>query len=103
MASTRSTRRGGAIATTTSAGNSESVSISNNSISSGTDAIAYPQGCKEINDEMHVDELIRRLKALASNFQSMGQEENAYDEYVPLCLHLAEDGFLNHPSKDVRL
>ena len=77
--------------------------MANNSESSGTDAIAYPQGCKEINDEMHVDELIRRLKALASNFQSMGQEENAYDEYVPLCLHLAEDGFLNHPSKDVRL
>lgn len=63
----------------------------------------YPQGCKEVNEEMHVDELIRRLKTLASTFQSMGQEENAYDEYVPLCLHLAEEGFLNHPSRDVRL
>ena len=104
MASARSTRRGGASAnTTTSTSNSDSVGMSNNSASSGTDAIAYPQGCKEINDEMHVDELIRRLKALASNFQSMGQEENAYDEYVPLCLHLAEDGFLHHTSKDVRL
>jgi len=52
---------------------------------------------------MHVDELIRRLKVLASTFQSMGQEENAYDEYVPLCLHLADEGFLNHSSRDVRL
>lgn len=71
--------------------------------SSSTEAILYPQSCKEVTDEMHVDELIRRLKVLASTFQSMGQEENAYDEYVPLCLHLAEDGFLNHSSKDVRL
>jgi sister-chromatid-cohesion protein PDS5 len=71
--------------------------------SSSTEAMLYPQSCKEVTDEMHVDELIRRLKVLASTFQSMGQEENAYDEYVPLCLHLAEDGFLNHVSKDVRL
>ena len=68
-----------------------------------TEPITYPAGCKEVSDDMHVDELIRRLKVLASNFQGMGQEENAYDEYVPLCLHLAEDGFLNHPSKDVKL
>ncbi|CAL8109843.1 unnamed protein product [Orchesella dallaii] len=63
----------------------------------------YPPGCKEVHEEMHVDELIRRLKVLASTFQSMGQEENAYDEYVPLCLHLADEGFLNHSSRDVRL
>ena len=68
-----------------------------------TEAINYPPGCKDVAEDMHVDELIRRLKQLASNFQGMGQEENAYDEYVPLCLHLAEEGFLNHPSKDVRL
>jgi sister-chromatid-cohesion protein PDS5 len=72
-------------------------------VSSSTDAILYPQGCKDVSEEMHADELIRRLKVLASAFQSMGQEENAYDEYVPVCLHLAEDGFLNHQSKDVRL
>jgi len=72
-------------------------------VSSSTDSIHYPAGCKDVSEEMHADELIRRLKVLASAFQSMGQEENAYDEYVPLCLHLAEDGFFNHHSKDVRL
>lgn len=68
-----------------------------------TEAILYPTGCKDVQEDMHADELIRRLKVLASAFQSMGQEENAYDEYVPLCLHLAEDGFLHHVSRDVRL
>jgi len=68
-----------------------------------TEAILYPTGCKDVSDDMHVDELIRRLKVLATTFQSMGQEENAYDEYVPVCLHLAEEGFLHHTSRDVRL
>jgi len=68
-----------------------------------TETGAYPPGCKDVQEDMNLDELIRRLKFLAATFQSMGQEENAYDEYVPLCLHLAEEGFLNHPSKDVRL
>ena len=72
-------------------------------VSSSTESILYPPGCKEVSEEMHVDELIRRLKVLASTFQSMGQEENAYEEFIPVCLHLAEEGFLNHPSKDVRL
>lgn len=33
----------------------------------------------------------------------MGQDEGAYQEYVPLALHLATDYFLMHSSKDVQL
>ena len=33
----------------------------------------------------------------------MGQDEGAYQEFVPLALHLATDFFLSHPSKDVQL
>jgi sister-chromatid-cohesion protein PDS5 len=33
----------------------------------------------------------------------MGQEEGAYQEFVPLALHLADDFFLQHPSRDVQL
>jgi sister-chromatid-cohesion protein PDS5 len=33
----------------------------------------------------------------------MGQDDNAYQEYVPLALHLATDYFLMHSSKDVQL
>jgi sister-chromatid-cohesion protein PDS5 len=72
-------------------------------MSTSLESILYPSGCKEVREDMHADELIRRLKSLASAFQSMGQEENAYDEYVPVCLHLAEDVFLNHASRDVKL
>ena len=33
----------------------------------------------------------------------MGQDEGMYQQYIPLALHLAEDCFLQHPSKDVQL
>jgi sister-chromatid-cohesion protein PDS5 len=33
----------------------------------------------------------------------MGQDEGAYQELIPLALHLATDYFLMHPSKDVQL
>lgn len=43
------------------------------------------------------------LQTLAHTFQSMGQDEGAYQEFVPLALHLATDYFLMHQSKDVQL
>lgn len=33
----------------------------------------------------------------------MGQDEGMYHQFVPLALHLAEDFFLQHPSRDVQL
>lgn len=33
----------------------------------------------------------------------MGQDEGAYQQYIPLALHLAEENFLEHQSKDVQL
>jgi len=65
--------------------------------------IVYPQGCRPINEELGSDELIRRLKTLAHTLQAMGQDEGMYQQYIPLALHLAEEHFLMHPSRDVQL
>lgn len=65
--------------------------------------ITYPPGCRAISDDIGPDELIRRLKTLAHTLQAMGQDEGAYQPYIPLALHLADDQFLNHPSRDVQL
>ena len=35
--------------------------------------VVYPPGCREVNDELGNDELIRRLKSLAHTFQGLGQ------------------------------
>jgi len=40
---------------------------------------------------------------LAHTLQAMGQDEGMYQQYIPLALHLAEDYFLMHQSKDVQL
>jgi len=49
--------------------------------------------------------MVRRLKTLAHTFQGMSQadEETTYNEYTPLALHLADEYFLNNPSRDVQL
>jgi len=65
--------------------------------------IVYPPGCRPISDDLGPDELIRRLKTLAHTLQAMGQDDGAYRQYVPLSLHLAEEQFLSHPSRDVQL
>lgn len=65
--------------------------------------IVYPPGCRPISDDLGSDELIRRLKTLAHTLQAMGQDEGAYQPYIPLALHLAQDYFLSHPSRDVQL
>ncbi|XP_046671895.1 sister chromatid cohesion protein PDS5 homolog B isoform X2 [Homalodisca vitripennis] len=65
--------------------------------------IVYPQGCRPVNEELGSDELIRRLKTLAHTLQAMGQDEGMYQQFIPLALHLAEEHFLMHPSKDVQL
>ncbi|GAB0090696.1 pds5 [Sergentomyia squamirostris] len=65
--------------------------------------IIYPQGCKPVTDDLGPDELIRRLKALSHTLQTMGQEEGVYQQYIPLALHLADEQFLEHASKDVQL
>lgn len=33
----------------------------------------------------------------------MGQDTGIYQQYIPLALHLADDFFLQHQSKDVQL
>ncbi|GBP62684.1 Sister chromatid cohesion protein PDS5 homolog B-B, partial [Eumeta japonica] len=65
--------------------------------------IVYPQGCRPITDDLGPDELVRRLKALAHTLQGLGQDEGMYQQYIPLALHLADDFFLTHPSRDVQL
>ncbi|XP_018334153.1 sister chromatid cohesion protein PDS5 homolog B [Agrilus planipennis] len=65
--------------------------------------IVYPPGCRPITDDLGADELIRRLKTLAHTLQAMGQDEGAYQQYIPLALHLAEEQFLTHTSRDVQL
>ncbi|KAK7793042.1 hypothetical protein R5R35_004471 [Gryllus longicercus] len=65
--------------------------------------IVYPQGCRPVTDDLGPDELIRRLKTLAHTLQAMGQDEGMYQQYIPLALHLAEDHFLMHQSRDVQL
>ncbi|XP_071951417.1 sister chromatid cohesion protein PDS5 homolog A-B-like isoform X2 [Antedon mediterranea] len=67
-----------------------------------TARIVYPSGVKELTSDLSKDELMRRLKALARAFQDMEQEEET-DQYEPLALHLVNDMFFKHPSKDVRL
>lgn len=65
--------------------------------------IVYPPGCRPISDDLNTDELIRRLKTLAHTLQAMGQDDGAYKQYIPLSLHLVEEQFLSHPSRDVQL
>lgn len=65
--------------------------------------IVYPTGCRPISDDLGQDELIRRLKTLTHTLQAMGQDEGVYEQYIPLTLHLADDCFLDHPSRDVQL
>jgi len=65
----------------------------------------YPPGCREINNELGTDELIRRLKTLAHTFQSLSQadDESSYAEYTALAVHMTDDYFLHNPSRDVQL
>ncbi|KAH0539698.1 sister chromatid cohesion protein PDS5 homolog B isoform X1 [Cotesia glomerata] len=65
--------------------------------------IVYPSACRPVTEDLGADELIRRLKTLAHTLQAMGQDEGAYQQYIPLALHLADEYFLQHPSKDVQL
>ncbi|XP_065083082.1 sister chromatid cohesion protein PDS5 homolog B-B [Ochlerotatus camptorhynchus] len=65
--------------------------------------IVYPPGCRPINEDLGPDELIRRLKTLTHTLQAMGQDEGMYTQYIPLAVHLADDNFLQHPSRDVQL
>uniref|UniRef100_T1J3Z9 Uncharacterized protein n=1 Tax=Strigamia maritima TaxID=126957 RepID=T1J3Z9_STRMM len=64
--------------------------------------IVYPLGVKDISDDLGVDELVRRLKTCAQSFQSMNQDDDNKN-YVILAIHLAQEAFLEHSSKDVRL
>ena len=59
----------------------------------------------QVTEELGTDELIRRLKSLAHTFQVLQQatDESTYVDYTPLAIHLADDFFLNHASRDVQL
>ena len=43
------------------------------------------------------------LQTLAHTYQSMVQDDGAYQEYLPLAKHIADDYFREYPSKDVQL
>lgn len=43
------------------------------------------------------------FQTLAHTLQAMGQDNGIYQQYIPLALHLADDFFLQHQSKDVQL
>ncbi len=59
----------------------------------------------QVTDDIGNDELIRRLKTLAHTFQMMSQaeDESTYADYTPLAIHLADEHFLSHQSRDVQL
>lgn len=40
---------------------------------------------------------------LTHTLQTMSQDESKYQAYIALALHLADDYFLTHPSRDVQL
>ncbi|XP_041360337.1 sister chromatid cohesion protein PDS5 homolog A-B-like isoform X3 [Gigantopelta aegis] len=63
--------------------------------------VVYPPGCKDVNEELGKDELVKRLKLLARAFQDMGQDGN--EQYSGLAIMLATDFYTDHPNKDVRL
>lgn len=42
-------------------------------------------------------------QTLAHTLQTMSQDENKYQAYIPMALHLADDYFLTHSSRDVQL
>lgn len=65
--------------------------------------VVYPTGCKPITEDLGADELIRRLKQLTTMLQTMGQDDANYQAYIPLALHLADEHFLTHESRDVQL
>lgn len=65
--------------------------------------IHYPNKCKEINENLPFEELLRRLQQLATNLQNLGQEEGSDQKYTPLALHLADEFFLRHDSRDIQL
>lgn len=43
------------------------------------------------------------MQSLTNTFQIMGQDEGLYQQYIPLAVHLADEYFLTHPSRDVQL
>ncbi|KAH8252376.1 hypothetical protein KR038_010787 [Drosophila bunnanda] len=65
--------------------------------------IVYPNGCRPLVEDLGTDELIRRLKTLANVLQTMDQDDNLYQQYIPLALHLLDDFFMQHQSRDVQL
>ncbi|CAL8069332.1 unnamed protein product [Orchesella dallaii] len=69
----------------------------------GSETFVYPPQCKELSEDLSENELVRRLKVLSSTFQSMSQDHSGREEYIPLCLHLSNDEYLNHSNRDVKL
>ncbi|XP_030387208.1 sister chromatid cohesion protein PDS5 homolog B [Scaptodrosophila lebanonensis] len=65
--------------------------------------IIYPNGCRPLVEDLGTDELIRRLKTLANVLQTMDQDDNLHQQYIPLALHLLDDFFIHHQSRDVQL
>ena len=59
--------------------------------------VVYPPGCREVNDELGNDELIRRLKSLAHTFQGLGQVRKIFNFHDVQCFFF--DDFSAIPSK----
>lgn len=64
--------------------------------------IQYPPNCKEVNEELSTDDLVRRLKDISMAFQQLSQDDDN-SQYIPLALSLSNDFYLEHNSRDVRL
>lgn len=62
----------------------------------------YPPNCKEISEDLSVDDLVRRLKDISMAFQQLSQDDDN-SQYIPLALSLSNDFYLEHTSRDVRL
>ncbi|KAG9509341.1 Sister chromatid cohesion protein PDS5-like B [Fragariocoptes setiger] len=70
--------------------------------SNNKNKLVYPPGCKEINDDLSTDDLIRRLKDISMAFQQLSQDDDN-SQFIPLAMLLSTDFYLEHPSRDVRL
>lgn len=66
-------------------------------------AILYPLGCQEVMEDVGSDELIHQLKTLAYTLQSMGQDNRAFQEYIPLAMHISDEFILTYGSCNVQL
>lgn len=65
--------------------------------------ILYPNKVKPVSENLPLQTLQQRLQILATSLQNLGQEEGNDQKYTPLAIHLSDDCFINHSSKEIQL